>query len=271
MKTKLFFFSVFFLSLKIFAQSEFVIGNISDENGTKLTGASIFNLRTEQVVVSDKMGNFVIAAKPSDELRIARQGYERKNIIVNNDNFSKNLEIKLMILPQEIEEVKIAFQPTGILKKDVTRLNPPSKIVELNNNMNLYMRTPPTEAEPKATVPSAFRQHDFSEGQVSILALVGAAVGLVKKAAESPKTTATYAETQEFYNRIKSVIDMDYYAKFGMDEYDFDIFLAYADKAYDLSKNYRKNFNKVAIEMQLKTAFVKYIKTHSFIGKKSEG
>jgi len=270
-KTKLFFLSIFFLSLKIFAQSDLIIGNISDENGTKLSGANIFNLRTEQVVVSDKMGNFVIAAKPSDELRIVRQGHERKNIIINNDSFSKNLEVKLLILPQEIEEVKIAFQPTGILKKDVARLNPSPKIVELNTNLGLYMRTPPTEVEPKSTIPSAFRQHDFSEGQVSILALVGAAVGLVKKATESPKTTATYTETQEFYSRIKSVINMDYYTKFGMDEYDFDIFLAYVDKAYDLSKNYRKNFNKAAIEMQLKTAFVKYVKTHSFIGKKSEG
>lgn len=117
MKIKLLSLIIFLFFIKAFSQSDYVMGNISNENGDKLPNASIVNLRTDQVVVSDFMGNFVIAAKASDELRIARQGYERKNLIVNTENFSKSMDVKLFTIPLEIEEVKLTFRPTGILKK----------------------------------------------------------------------------------------------------------------------------------------------------------
>ncbi len=247
------------------------MGNISNENGDKLPNTSIINIRTDQVVISDFMGNFVIAAKSADELRIARQGYERKNITVNADSFSKSMDVKLLTIPQEIEEVKLTFRPTGILKKDVTRLNPPPKVVALNSALNLYMRTPPNEVAPTATIPSAFQQPNLSAGQMDMVKLAGAIGKLVGKATQSPKTTANYSEKQEFYKRVKAVVNLDYYTSYGLDEYDFDIFLAYADEAKGLSKNYRNNLNKVAIESQLKIAFAEYIKTHNFSKKVSEG
>ncbi|WP_312765430.1 carboxypeptidase-like regulatory domain-containing protein [Epilithonimonas sp.] len=271
MKIKLLFLLITLFSIKVFSQSEYILGTITNESGDKLPNATIYNLRTDQVVESDKMGNFAIQAKASDELRIVRQGYERKLISLTSDNFSKSLEIKLTTIPQEIEEVKLSFKPTGILKKDVTRLNPPAKVVALNGAMNNYMRTPLNEVAPKASTPSAFKQPDFAAGQLNLMKLAGAISGLVGKATSYPKTTADYSETQEFYKRVKSVVDMRYYTEYGLDEYDFDIFLAYADKAYDLAKNYRKNFNKVAIEFKLKEAFTEYIKTHSFSKKQSEG
>ncbi|MCG2792876.1 MAG: hypothetical protein L6262_04935 [Weeksellaceae bacterium] len=266
-------FSVFLLLffIKAFSQSDYVMGNIANENGDKLPNTSIVNLRTEQVVISDGRGNFVIAAKASDELRVARQGYERKNLILNTEDFSKSINVKLFTIPQEIEEVKLTFRPTGILKKDVTRLNPPPRVVALNGAMNLYMRTPPNGVTPTATTPSAFRQTNLSAGQLNILGLASAIGGLIKKAGESPKTTANYAEKQEFYKRVKASVNMDYYLGYGLDEYDFDIFLAYADESRGLSKNYRNNFNKAAIESQLKMAFAEYLKTHNFSKKLSEG
>lgn len=247
------------------------MGNITNENGDKLPNASVYNIRTDQIVISDFMGNFVIAAKASDELRIARQGYERKNLTVNADNFTKSLDVKLFTIPQEIEEVKLTFRPTGILKKDVTRLNPPPKVVALNSAMNLYMKTQPTGVLPTATVPSAFKQPNLSAGQLDIMKLGSAIGGLLNKATQSPKTTANYSEKQEFYKRVKAVINLEYYTSYGLDEYDFDIFLAYADEIHGLSKNYRNNFNKTAIESQLKIAFAEYVKTHNFSSKVSGG
>lgn len=278
MKTPRLLFIFLFLATRIFAQSDYILGNVANESGDKLPFASIHNLRTDQIVMSDKMGNFTIAAKPADELRISRQGYERKIISVTPDSFSKSLNINLVTIPEEIEEVKLSFRPTGILKKDVTKLNPPPKVVALNSSLNLYMKTPLNEVASKASIPSAFRHPDFSAGQVPLLSMgsgggsfVSAISGLIRKSGDSPKTTADYAETQTFYKRVKSVIDLGYYTKYGLDEYDFDIFLAYADRAYDLAKNYRKNFNKAAIEFRLKEAFAEYIKTHNFSKKQSEG
>ena len=190
MKIKLLSLIIFLFFVKAFSQSEYVMGNISNENGDRLPNASIVNLRTDQVVISDFMGNFVIAAKTTDELRIARQGYERKNLTVNAESFSKSLDIKLFTIPQEIEEVKLTFRPTGILKKDVTRLNQPPKVVALNSAMNLYMRTPPNGVAPKATTPSSFQQPNLLAGQMDMVKLAGAIGGLLNKATQSPKTTA---------------------------------------------------------------------------------
>ena len=271
MKIKLFSLLILLCSIKIFSQSDYILGSITNESGDKLPFASIYNLRTDQIVVSDKMGNFAIAAKPSDELRIVRGGYERKSLTINSESFLKSLEVQLTTIPQEIEEVKLAFKPTGILKKDVTRLNPPPKIVALNSAMNDYMRKPLNEVTPRATTPSAFKPRDFSAGQMNVLGLANAIGGLISKAGASPKTTADYAETQEFYRRVKAAINLDYYTQYGLDEYDFDIFLAYADKAYNLAKNYRNNFNRVAIEYKLKEAFTEYIRTNKFGKKEVKG
>lgn len=271
MKIKLLSFIIFLFFIKAFSQSEYVMGNITNENGDKLPNTSIVNLRTDQVVVSDFMGNFVIAAKSSDELRFARQGYERKNINLNTESFSKSLDVKLLTIPVEIEEVKIAFRPTGILKKDVLRLNPPPKVTALNMAINNYMRTPPNEVSPSAKVPSSFQQPNLLAGQMDMVKLAGAVGKLLGKATQSPKTTANYSEKQEFYKRVKAVVNLDYYTEYGLDEYDFDVFLAYADDQKGLSKNYRNNFNKVAIETQLKVVFAEYIKTHNFSKKVTEG
>lgn len=271
MNTARFFLLLLFFSVRLFSQSGYVIGSITNENGDKLPGASIYNVRTDQFVISDKTGNFSIAAKTLDELRVARQGYERKNLAVTEASFTKSVEVQLVTIPVEIEALSLTFRPTGNLKKDVPRLNPPPKVMALNGEMNSYMRTPLTEVIPRATAPSAFKQPDFSAGQMDLVKLAGAIGGLIKKAGSSPKTTANYGETQAFYSRIKAAIDMNYYTRYGMDEYDVDVFLAYADRAYDLAKNYRNNFNKAAIESKLKEAFAEYIKTHHFNKKSEEG
>ena len=243
MNTARFFLLLLFFSVRLFSQSGYVIGSITNENGDKLPGASIYNVRTDQFVISDKTGNFSIAAKTLDELRVARQGYERKNLAVTEASFTKSVEVQLVTIPVEIEALSLTFRPTGNLKKDVPRLNPPPKVMALNGEMNSYMRTPFTEVIPRATAPSAFKQPDFSAGQMDLVKLAGAIGGLIKKAGSSPKTTANYGETQAFYSRIKAAIDMNNYTRYGMDEYDVDVFLAYADRAYDLAKNYRNNFN----------------------------
>ncbi|SIT96214.1 hypothetical protein SAMN05660493_00888 [Epilithonimonas bovis DSM 19482] len=271
MNTARFFLLLLFFSVRLFSQSGYVIGSITNENGDKLPGASIYNVRTDQFVISDKTGNFSIAAKTLDELRVARQGYERKNLAVTEASFTKSVEVQLVTIPVEIEALSLTFRPTGNLKKDVPRLNPPPKVMALNGEMNSYMRTPLTEVIPRATAPSAFKQPDFSAGQMDLVKLAGAIGRLIKKAGSSPKTTANYGETQAFYSSIKAAIDMNYYTRYGMDEYDVDVFLAYADRAYDLAKNYRNNFNKAAIESRLKEAFAEYIKTHHFNKKSEEG
>lgn len=267
-------------SLRLFSQSDLIIGNVTNDNGDKLPGATVYNTRTDQMVLTDKMGNFSIPAKVFDELRLARQGYERQVITLSTGDFSKSMNVRLLSIPIEIEALTLKFHPTGNLKKDVPRLNPPAREVALNNSMNSYMRTPMHQMVPTASVPSAFKQPNPNAGVVPLLSVGSGGVGggllsmlgsAILGNKSGSKTKADYAETQDFYRRVKAVIDISFYTNHGMDDYDIDVFLAYADKVYDLAKNYRNNFNKAAIELKLKIAFTEYLKNHSFTKKSVEG
>ena len=144
----------------------------------------------------------------------------------------------------------------------IPSLDPPRKVVALNSSMNSYMRTPLTEQSPKLSMPSAFAPKDFNAGQVDILKAVSALAGLVNKTGSSPLTKANYAETQAFYRRVKTEIDLSFYTSRGWDEEEIDRFLIYADESYALAKKYRKNFNIAAITADMKMAYKEYIKTH---------
>src|SRR5690606_14615009 len=180
--------------------------------------------------------------KPSDELRFVKSGYERSSTKISTYNYSGPLNISLTHSAYLIEEVELAFQATGNLKKDVKSLDPPRRVVALNSSMDSYMRTSPTEPSPKLSIPSAFAPKDFNAGQVDVVKAVSALVGLIGKTSSSPITKANYAETQVFYRRVKNEIDLSFYWSRGWTEEDLDRFLIYADNSYSLAKKYRKTF-----------------------------
>lgn len=234
---------------------------MKSEFGNEIFETIIINTRTDEKILSDKDGNYMIAAKPYDEIRFVKSGYERFNVKISKENYSAPLNISLTKVPYEIPEIELAFSPTGNLKKDSKALDPPKKIVALNSSLDTYMKTPSTEVAPKLTTPSAFVQHDYNAGQASVLGVVSAIYGLIKKAKEEPLTQANYAETQEFYRRIKATMDLTFYTKQGFDEEEIDRFLIYADAVYSLAKKYRKNFDVFAIDADMKLAYKQYIKT----------
>ncbi|WP_285269463.1 hypothetical protein [Kaistella rhinocerotis] len=261
MKTKLLLLSFLLMALSAHAQ-EYIFGKVRSEFGSELPNALILNTRTGEKVNSDKDGNYMIGAKPSDELRFVKSGYERSSTKISTYNYSGPLNISLTHSAYLIEEVELAFQASGNLKKDVKSLDPPRRVVALNSSMDSYMRTPPTESSPKLITPSAFAPKDYNAGQVDMVKAVSALIGLVSKTTSSPISTANYAETQAFYRRIKAELDLSFYTSRGWTEEDIDKFLIYADNSYSLAKKYRKSFNVVAILSDMKMAYQEYIKTH---------
>ncbi|MBU8884092.1 hypothetical protein KSK37_13445 [Kaistella sp. DKR-2] len=260
MKTKLLYLFCLLLSATVFSQ-EYIFGKVSTESGTELPSAVIINMRTDEKILTDKDGNFMIAAKTGDEIRFIKNTYERKIQMITTENFSRPLNISLEKSPYLIEEIELAFNPTGNLKKDVKSLDPPKRVVALNSSMDSYMRTSPTEPSPKLITPSAFGPKDFNAGQVDIVKAVSALVGLVSKSTSSPLTKANYAETQDFFRKIKTTMDLSFYTSQGWDEEELDRFLIYADDVYSLAKKYRKNFNVNAINADMKMAYKEYVKT----------
>lgn len=262
MKLKLLLLLFLFSATFILAQKQYILGNVKNEVQDNIPQTYIYNSRTEELTQTDKFGNFIIAAIATDELRIVKSGFDRETVKILSENFTKPLQLILSKTPFEIEEVTIAFRPTGDLKKDLAFFKTSAKTEKLNSELSIYAMGPMTEVLPQNKIPNSFAPTNYGEGQMNIFGLASALKGLLGKATTKPDSTPNYAEVQDFYRRVKDVVDLDYYKSYGMSEYDFDIFLANTDRANSLAKKYHKNFNRVVIESELKLALVDYLKTH---------
>ena len=260
MKRKLLFIALLVCSFSVFSQ-EYIFGKVKSEFGNELFETVVINTRTDEKVLTDKDGNYMIYAKPTDQLRFVKSGYERTDVKITIQNYSSSLNVSLSKSPFIIPEVEIAFHPTGNLKKDSRALDQPKKVVALNSSLNSYMMTPLTEVAPKLSTPSAFAQPNYNAGQADLLKLASALSGLFNKATQQPLTKANDAETQEFYRRIKTTMDLSFYTNQGWDEEEIDRFLIYADRSYELAKKYRKSFDVAQISAEMKMAYAEYIKT----------
>ncbi len=93
-----------------------VRGNITDEEGLPLIGATVSIKGTTTGTVTDTEGNFAIQAEEGDVLVISYVGYATKEILVNNQT---NLSIQLLPDAQQLNDVVVIAY--GVQKKsDVT-------------------------------------------------------------------------------------------------------------------------------------------------------
>lgn len=208
----------------------------------------------------------MIRAKISDELRFVKNGFERSEVRLRTDHFTEPLQISLNRKEQLIEEVEVAFRPTGNIKTDVKRLDLPKKTVALNSELRDYMKSPPATPSPVLTTPSAFAAPNFSAGSGNFLGFLKAAL-IINKRITNPLTTPTYAEQQSFYAEIRKNLNYDYYQKYGLDQTEIDQFIIFADERFELAKRYRKNFRFAAIDAEMKVAFTEYLKLRKSIPK----
>jgi len=168
---KTLFFTYFFLFtfLQICAQSQYVMGTVTNEDGTKLSQVIVYNVRTDEKTQTDLLGNYLITAKEFDQLRFIKKGYERLTHKLSGNNFSSPLNIILEKLPEEIEEVKITFLPTGKLEKDIQHVGDSKPVQELKSDMADYIAAPSTP-EVLAPKPGEFVQPvgpGFSIGKIN--------------------------------------------------------------------------------------------------------
>lgn len=237
---------------------EYLFGQVSSEFGNHLANAVVYNTATDEKVCTNNDGHFMIKASVNDKLRFVKSGYERYEVSLQASDFTQPLNIILTKSAVLIPEVELGFVPTGNIAKDTKALNPPKKVVALNDEVQDWMKEPPIEEYSQNPItPSAFQNEvDFSKGD--LMQLVGAAIGFIKKKV-NPETSPNYAETEAFYKRVKQEIDLDYFRNHGLDDYAIERFLAYAESVGQLSKKYRKTFNKSEIMMALRGLFSEYI------------
>lgn len=246
---------MFFVSVPA---QEYVFGKILSEDGVELGGVVVINMRTEEKTVSDKDGIFMLRAKQNDEIRFVKNRFQRLEKKVGQADYSSSMRIVLVQAPELIEEVEIGFVPSGNIKKDIAKLEPPARVKQLNENMSAYMKTKPAETMPQLQQPSTLSLGpNYSAGQVNVLGLLSF---FAKKLQKQP-VTPNYAEQQAFYRQVKEEINMNDYTRYGLDEFEFEQLLVFADRKYSLTQNFRTNFSIAAIDSYLKMALKDFLNT----------
>ncbi|MCQ9637410.1 hypothetical protein MP477_20870 [Chryseobacterium sp. WG23] len=138
MKLKLFFFLFLISSITISAQS-YIFGKITSEGSSEIQDVNVINIRTDEMVLSNSDGHFMISGKTGDELRFIKPGYERLTRIISQENIQSPLNISLVRVTIQIPEVEVKQGLTGNLKIDSKIYNKPKKVEKLSKEIDRYI------------------------------------------------------------------------------------------------------------------------------------
>ncbi|BEV05712.1 carboxypeptidase-like regulatory domain-containing protein [Chryseobacterium gambrini] len=138
MKIKLFFVlaSLFFINCN--AQN-YIFGKVTSEDKNEMPEVTVINIRTDERVLTNRDGHFMISGRAGDELRFVKSGYERINSKINQENITSPVNVTMIRAAELIAEVEIKKNITGDIKIDAKNLNPPRKVEKLKNDLAKYM------------------------------------------------------------------------------------------------------------------------------------
>ena len=137
MKLKLFFILSLLLFLQAKAQS-YIFGRITSE-GSEIQDVNVINIRTDELVLSNRDGHFMISGRAEDELRFVKAGYERLSRKVSQEDTQSPMNVGLVRTIIEIPEVEVKQGITGNLKIDSKNYNRPKKVLKLNAEISQYI------------------------------------------------------------------------------------------------------------------------------------
>ncbi|WP_126653400.1 carboxypeptidase-like regulatory domain-containing protein [Chryseobacterium aureum] len=167
MKLKL--LSFLFIILCIHTQAQnYIFGKITSENGSEMPDVNVINIRTDEIVVSNRDGHFMISGRQGDELRFVKAGYERLTQKVSQENTQSPMNVSLVRQTILIPEVEVKQGLTGNLKIDSKLYNKPKKVEKLIKDIDQYIAQ---KSDPRilAARPGEFVQpkgQGFSIGKV---------------------------------------------------------------------------------------------------------
>jgi len=137
-KIKLFFVlaSLFFINCN--AQN-YIFGKVTSEDNNEMPEVTVINIRTDERVLTNRDGHFMISGRAGDELRFVKSGYERTNRKITQENITAPVNVTMIRAAELIAEVEIKKNITGDIKIDAKNLNPPRKVEKLKNDLAKYM------------------------------------------------------------------------------------------------------------------------------------
>lgn len=138
MKLKLLFILLITFFIRSQAQ-DYIFGKTVSEENSELPEVTVINIRTDERVMTNRDGHFMISGRAGDELRFVKSGYDRSNRKITQENISSPINITLVRTPALIAEVEIKKEITGDLRTDTRNLNAPRKVQKLKSDLALYM------------------------------------------------------------------------------------------------------------------------------------
>lgn len=107
--------------------------------GSEIQDVNVINIRTDELVLSNRDGHFMISGRGGDELRFVKAGYERLSRKVSQEDTQSPMNIGLVRTTIEIPEVEVKQGITGNLKIDSKNYNRPKKVLKLNAEISQYI------------------------------------------------------------------------------------------------------------------------------------
>ncbi|WP_226063817.1 hypothetical protein [Kaistella polysaccharea] len=138
-----------------------VTGSVVDEDQNLISAVLVFNITNEAKVFTNNKGEFEISAGPNDEIRFIRKGFERSAKSIKNEDLGVWMTIKVTRNTEAIEEVRIVYQPTGDLKKDLPNYGDSKPVAKLKGETAKYIRS---KSAPEVLAP---KPGEFVQPKVS--------------------------------------------------------------------------------------------------------
>lgn len=138
MKIKLFFVLASLFFINSHAQN-YIFGKVTSEDNDEMPEVTVINIRTDERVLTNRDGHFMISGRAGDELRFIKAGYERTNRKITQENITAPVNATMIRAAELIAEVEIKKNITGDIKIDAKNLNPPRKVEKLKNDLAKYM------------------------------------------------------------------------------------------------------------------------------------
>jgi len=137
-KIKLFFVLASLFFINSHAQN-YIFGKVTSEDNDEMPEVTVINIRTDERVLTNRDGHFMISGRAGDELRFIKAGYERTNRKITQENITAPVNATMIRAAELIAEVEIKKNITGDIKIDAKNLNPPRKVEKLKNDLAKYM------------------------------------------------------------------------------------------------------------------------------------
>lgn len=112
---------IFFFPMALKAQEGMLTGNVFDNNNraTALEGATVRNLATKRLSITDKDGHYALPAKKGDLISVSQVGYKTDTI------YLINLLVKNIYLTQEVNTLKAVDITQAKIAPELSNLGNP--------------------------------------------------------------------------------------------------------------------------------------------------